>query len=229
MDSADEIINNGSHSAQFDIYYLRNDISGFIAGLCNILNEAQYACIVGEINRKNEKHAPITAKFQVGKYANKITNIHIGDIGGDGAGLPRISNYILAKSKMVFSYTMEDLSNVSGFEVKFPQPKKYEEVGSQTVISEKDRKVFFERADLFGTPYQMMDDGTIKIPLKKEQEIIIDFNGNKLITPDATCEITRINQYGIYVKEVSGPYLSLYSGYVEISSNSGKKTRYRYR
>ena len=93
----------------------------------------------------------------------------------------------------------------------------------------KDKQVFFERADLFGTPYQMMDDGTIKIPLKKEQEIIIDFNGNKLITPDATCEITRINQYGIYVKEVSGPYLSLNSGYVEISSDSGKKIRYRYR
>ena len=93
----------------------------------------------------------------------------------------------------------------------------------------KDKQAILDLIAEADAPYAVEGDSKVKILLKKEQEIVLDLSENKLLTPLGRYEIARINQYGVYIEGVSGPYLSLWSGHLEAGPDSGKKIRYRYR
>lgn len=93
----------------------------------------------------------------------------------------------------------------------------------------KDKQAILDLIAEVDAPYAVEGDSKVKILLKKDQEIVLDLSENKLLTPLGRYEIARFNQYGVYIEGVSGPYLSLWLGHLEVGPDSGKKIRYRYR
>ena len=195
------------HSDQYRVYYpawdkinpdyricLRNSdavVEKFLADICDILNGAYHSLKVaekgggGKVKNIEDNEQLFEVKRAAPGYFCIGSKMH--NYFEDTDPLPRTNDFLVGKYVINFDYTIEELSTVNGYEITQPE--------TVLVLPDESNRIQFETtANKIGIIYTL-EDGKAKIPLKKDKEIVIDFNNRQLIAPDFYCEFSKISEY----------------------------------